>query len=63
MFAFEPGSFWWENVIAVVILLEFLARMLERWKQVIKIMFEVLSFYNWERESLIFFNKDNSAIW
>ena len=44
MFAFERGSFWWENLIAVVILLEVLARMLERWKQVIKITFEVLSF-------------------
>ena len=26
-------------------------------------MFEALSFCNWERESLIFLNKDNSAIW
>ena len=35
-FAFEQGSFWWENLIAVVILLGVLARILERWKQVIK---------------------------
>ena len=57
-----PASFWWENVIAVVILLHVwvLARMLQWQKWVIK-MLQVLSFCDQECMGLTSFNKDNSA--
>ena len=42
----EPASFWQENMTVVIILRRVLTRMSWWWKQVIKIMFEVVLFCN-----------------
>ena len=45
----EPASFWQENMTVVIILRRVLTRMSWWWKQVIKIMFEVVLFCDQRR--------------